>query len=95
MGELEAECGCVFIRGAQSSFVALPTLDDKAKKAKQFQRALRILKLQPFVHASQLNTTVSAQANRDQSLEGNGNKRVDLVQKEKGKTNTLTTTIMY
>ena len=60
--DMEVECGGALVRGAIASFVTPPVLDNKEKRVKQFQRALRMLKLQPYAHSSQLNDTVSAQA---------------------------------
>lgn len=58
---MEANCGGpATIEGAQSSFVALPDLLKRGKRVKQFQRALRILRLRPCVHQSQLNDTAAA-----------------------------------
>ena len=56
---MEADGGSARIRAAQSALVTLPTLGDKQKRARQFQLALRALKLEPFVHKSQLTEPVS------------------------------------
>lgn len=50
----------VAIDGCESYLVDVPTLEDKASRDARFKRALRILKLKPYVHPSQLNTRVSA-----------------------------------
>lgn len=58
--KFEADGGYASIRAAQSAFVMAPILDDREKRTRQFQGALHALKLQPFVHKSQLNEHVSA-----------------------------------
>lgn len=50
----------VAIDGSESYLVDVPTLDDKASRDARFNRALRVLKLKPYVHPSQLNIKVSA-----------------------------------
>lgn len=58
--EMEDEMGIIDIRGSESYFVTLPTLEDKEARAERFKRALSALKLKPYVHPSQLNKKVSA-----------------------------------
>lgn len=60
LSEMEGEGGFLDIRGSQSYFVEPPTVHDRDKIVKQFQRALRVLKLKPYVHLSQLKAKVSA-----------------------------------
>jgi hypothetical protein len=60
LSEVEADCGFANVQAAQSLLVEMPRLQDKEETAKQFHRMLRILKLQPHVHESQLNSRVSA-----------------------------------
>ena len=87
VSEMEADCGGAIIRGAQASFVAPPTLDYREKRVKQFQRALRILKLQPYAHPSQLNETVSAHGGEGDQEPRTGDTIVDVKQEEKRKGN--------
>ena len=58
--DMEDNCGFIDINGSESYFVETPTLSDRGKRVKQFQRALRILKLKPEVHPSQLNDKLSS-----------------------------------
>ena len=59
--EMEAMNGFWFIQSAQSSFVDVPTLSNRETRIRQFRNALRTLKLDPYIHPSQLKDTVSAE----------------------------------
>lgn len=48
-----------------SALVEMPKLKDREKRVKQFNRARRTLQLEPFVHHSQLESTVAATVYRD------------------------------
>lgn len=58
--EMEEVCGYLDVHGFQSFLIEPIAYDSKANMVKQFQRALRILKLKPYVHPSQLSKKVSA-----------------------------------
>lgn len=60
--DMEIESVSAHIEGTQSSFVQLPTIADKDQRKAQFQRALRLLKLEPYIHPSQLGETITAEA---------------------------------
>jgi hypothetical protein len=68
VSQIEAECGSSYVQGMHSSFIQLPDLSGREKKIKQFRRALTTLKLQPYVHPSQLRVTVSAEIQHSQEL---------------------------
>lgn len=44
------------IESSESCLIQLPTIADKEKCSAQFKRALRTLRLKPYVHPSQLTT---------------------------------------
>ena len=56
---MEADCGSFEMEGAQSSFVDLTSTTNKDQRTKQIGRALRVLKLKPYIHPSQLNDTIT------------------------------------
>ena len=60
--EMEADYRSSTINAAQSYFIEIPSQQNRDLRSKQFQRALRTLRLKPYIHASQLNFTVSAEA---------------------------------
>ena len=66
MCEMEAECGFAHVQALQSCFVNICGSGQREKMVKQFHRALRILKLEPFIHPSQLNETISTHKARDE-----------------------------
>lgn len=57
--EMEGDCGFVSLPAAQAMDVDLVTLTDEAKMKSRFQRALRILGLEPWMHASQRNVVLA------------------------------------
>ena len=48
------------IDGLQSSLVQIPSLEHREKQMKQFANALKTLRLEPYVHSSQLTQFVAA-----------------------------------
>lgn len=50
--EMEDECGYVGLPAAHAMEIQLPDLTDEARIRTRFQRALRILGLEPYVHPS-------------------------------------------
>lgn len=59
LNEFEAESGITVIDGAQSCFVQLAGTEERDKRMRQFRRVLRELRLEPYIHPSQLNETIS------------------------------------
>jgi hypothetical protein len=65
ISDIEAQCGGpVTVYGAQSSLVTVPTMVNRNAILKQFKRALRMLKLNPYIHPSQLTRAVTAEAHK-------------------------------
>jgi hypothetical protein len=59
ISQMEADYGSFEVAGAQSSFVDLSSTTNKDQRTKQFGRALRVLKLKPYIHSSQLNDKIT------------------------------------
>ena len=71
--DLEAEDGYVSVPFVRSSFVKLSSIGNRARRVSQFRRALRTLKVKPFVHPSQLNETIESMVLPDSDDDaGNG-----------------------
>jgi hypothetical protein len=64
MSEMEADCGYARVKAAQSALVQLPDPQTQEKRAKQFRRLMRTLKLEPYTHESQLAVKVSADVSK-------------------------------
>ncbi|KAM0719713.1 hypothetical protein Q7P37_003846 [Cladosporium fusiforme] len=52
--------GFADLSAVQSSFVQIPTVEEQSVRRKQFNLAMSVLGLQPFIHPSQLKHTISA-----------------------------------
>ena len=75
--EMEYEFGSIVLQSSKASFITMPTLDDKEKRVRQFQLALRTLELSPYVHTSQLRDTVSAHMTGQVKGEGSSDGKQD------------------
>lgn len=63
--EMEDECDFIGLHAAQAMDVWLPDIADGDKTRTRFQRALRLLGLQSYVHPSQSQLAVAPQKKRD------------------------------
>ncbi|KAK3706662.1 hypothetical protein LTR37_012671 [Vermiconidia calcicola] len=71
LSEIELHGGGASIPGTRSSLVHLPTLHQREERVKQFKHALRTLKLEPYVHLSQLNDVVGKGTETADPMQGN------------------------
>lgn len=85
ISEMEADCGYASIEGAQSSFIMLPNTATKERRVKQFNRALRVLQLTPYIHPGQLDETISADNVDDKKKLLNPHEKLEDVRKQDGK----------
>lgn len=70
--EADMDPGSVTIETAQSCLVSRSTILGGKKGVKQFQRALRLLKLQPYTHPSQLSDAASRGEECDEATTAKG-----------------------
>lgn len=86
--DMEDDMPTIDIHGSASCLVELPTSQEKEKRTAQFKRAMRTLRLKPYVHPSQLTPKPSAASSVKESpekeLEQSNETKAD--SGEKGKT---------